>query len=155
MPNRQRTMHSFYTAPGARVQTVPAPMPAQATAPEPTAPGPSRADELGRTITDDTEQHAAASAANQSAATATPAQDRCHNLAGVPTPWGVAPLRNALRGVITCHDSDGRCSYAASHKCHSAAITGLVVLSSITPTSLCSGKTPLSSTPPRVDEHHW
>ena len=119
MPNRQRTTQRFYTAAGARVPAVPAPMPTQATAPAPTAPGPSRAGELGRTIADDTEQHAAASAASQSAATATPAQGRRHNTADVPTPWGVAPQQNALRGVITCHDSDGRCSYAAPHKCHS------------------------------------
>ena len=31
MPNRQRTMHSFYTATGARVPAVPAPPPPQAT----------------------------------------------------------------------------------------------------------------------------
>ena len=121
MPNRQRTMHSFYTAPGARVPTVPAPLPAQVTAPAPTALGRSHADEPGRTIADDTAQHSAASAASQSAATATSAQYRRHNIADVPAPWGVAPQQDALRGVITCHDPDGRCSYAASHKCHSAA----------------------------------
>ena len=122
MPNRQRTMRSFYTAPGVRVPTVPAPMPAQATAPAPTAPGRSHADEIGRTIADDTAQHGAASAASQRAATATPAQDWRHNIADVPTPWGVAPhQQDALRGVITGHDSDGRCSYAASVKCHWAA----------------------------------
>ena len=121
MPNRQRTTQRFYTAAGARVPAVPAPMSTQATAPAPTAPGPSRAGELGRTIADDTEQHPAGSAASQSAATATLAQDRCHHIADVPAPWGVAPQQNALRGVVICHDSDGRCSYAASHKCPSAA----------------------------------
>ena len=54
-----------------------------------------------------------------SEATATLPQDRRHNIADVPAPWGVAPQQDALRGVITCYDSDGRCSYAASHKCHS------------------------------------
>ena len=33
----------------------------------------------------------------------------------------MTPQQDALRGGITCHDPDGRCSYSASHKCHSAA----------------------------------
>ena len=37
----------------------------------------------------------------------------------MPTPWGEAPQQDALRRVITSYDSDGRCSYAAPHKCHS------------------------------------
>ena len=36
-------------------------------------------------------------------------------------PWGAKPKQDALRGAITSFDLDGRCSYAASHKCHSAA----------------------------------
>ena len=32
----------------------------------------------------------------------------------------MAPQQGALRGFITSSDSDGRCSYAASHKCHSS-----------------------------------
>ena len=65
MPNRQRTMPSFYTAPGARVPTVTAPLPAQATAPAATAPGRSHADEPGLTSADVTTQHAAVSALPQ------------------------------------------------------------------------------------------
>ena len=56
-----------------------------------------------------------------SAATATLARDRRRNIDDVPTPWGVTPQQDALRGAITCHDLDGRCSYSASNKCHSAA----------------------------------
>ena len=36
-------------------------------------------------------------------------------------PWGAKPKQCALRGAITSFDLDGRCSYAASHKFHSAA----------------------------------
>ena len=111
MPNRQRTMHRFYTAAGARVPPVPAPLPTQATAPAPTAPGPSHMDEPGQIIAGNTVQGAAASAVSQSEDTATPTQDRRHNIAGVPAPWGVAPQQDALRGVITSHDSGRMCSY--------------------------------------------
>lgn len=78
MPNRQRTMHSFYTAAGARVPSVSAPLPAQAAAPSAMAPGRSHADTLERTSADATTQHAGASASSRSAATATPARDRRH-----------------------------------------------------------------------------
>ena len=56
---------------------------------------------------------------SRSEATVTLPQDRRHNIADVPAPWGVAPQQGALRGAIACYDSDGRCSYAAPHKCHS------------------------------------
>ena len=45
MPNRQRTMCSFYTAAGERVPTAPASLPAQAAAPVQAAPRPSSAGE--------------------------------------------------------------------------------------------------------------
>ena len=44
---------------------------------------------------------------------------RRHDISRVPQPWGMAPQQDALRGVITAYDSDGRCSYGATHKCHS------------------------------------
>ena len=44
---------------------------------------------------------------------------RRHDITRVPTPWGMAPQQDALRGGITSYDTDGRCSYAATHKCHS------------------------------------
>ena len=47
--------------------------------------------------------------------------DRRHNIGEVPVPWGAKSKQDALRGVITSFDLDGRCSYSASHKCHSAA----------------------------------
>ena len=99
--------------------TLPEPLPAQAAAHAPTAPGLSHADEPGQTIASDTAQRAAANAVSQNEETSTPPQDRRHNIADVPAPWGVAPQQGALRGVITCHDTDGRCSYEAPHKCHS------------------------------------
>ena len=142
MPNRQRTIYSFHTAAGARVPSAPAPLPAQAAAPSATAPNAGHAIEPEQNGADATTQHAGASAPSRSTATATLARDRRHNIDDVPAPWGVTPQQDALRGAIMCHDSDGRCPYSASHKCHSAATTGYVALLSITPTSLCSGKTP-------------
>ena len=47
-------------------------------------------------------------------------RERRHDITRVPAPWGLAPQQDALRGVITSYDSDGRCSYAATHKCHSS-----------------------------------
>ena len=47
-------------------------------------------------------------------------RERRHDILRVPAPWGVAPQHGALRGAITSYDSDGRCSYAATHKCHSS-----------------------------------
>ena len=60
----------------------------------------------------------------------------CVESSPVTTPTGGAPTR--------------RRSSATGRR-----TTGPVVLSSTSPTSLCSGKTPLSNTPPNVDEHHW
>ena len=58
-----------------------------------------------------------ASAARRSEATATPIRARY----AVPMPWGAKPKQDTLRGVVTSFDLDGRCSYAATHKYHSAA----------------------------------
>ena len=46
--------------------------------------------------------------------------ERRHDISRVPAPWGVAPQQDALRGDITSYDLDRRCSYAATHKCHSS-----------------------------------
>ena len=121
MPNRQRTMHSFFTAAGARAPSAPAPLPTQAAASEAAAPDQSRAGGFEQTGAEVPTQHAGASAASRSTATATPARDRRHNIGEVPVPWGAKPKQDALRGAITCFDLDGRCSYAAARKCHSAA----------------------------------
>ena len=115
MPNRQRTMHCFYTAAGARVPPAPAPLPAKAAKPAARASNRSHADASKRISADATTKHIGASTSRRSAATATPARDRRHNTGIVPAPWGVAPQQDALRGVITCHDADGRCSYSTSH----------------------------------------
>ena len=60
-----------------------------------------------------------AAAARREGTPVAPPDVRRHDISRVPTPWGKAPQQDALRGVITAHDSDGRCSYAAKHKCHS------------------------------------
>ena len=52
MPNRQRTMHSFHTAAGTWVPSVPAPFSAQAAAPAATAPNPGHANESERNSAD-------------------------------------------------------------------------------------------------------
>ena len=55
-----------------------------------------------------------------SGGTATSPRERRHDISRVPEPWGVAPQQDALRGDITSYDLDRRCSYAATHKCHSS-----------------------------------
>ena len=120
LPNRQRTMRSFYTAAGARVPTVPASLPAQAAAPVQPAPRPSSTEESSRTAPGNAAQSPAASdGSRRSEATAPLPKDRRHSIADVPAPWGVVPQQDALRGAITCYDADRRRSYAAPHKCHS------------------------------------
>ena len=121
MPNRQRTMCSFFTADGAQPPSAPVPLPAPAAVSEAAAPDQSIADGSKQTGAEVLTQQAGASAASRSAATATPARDRRHNIGEVPMPWGAKPKQDALRGAITSFDLDGRCSYAALHKCHSAA----------------------------------
>ena len=119
MPNRQRTMRSFCTVAGARVPADPASPPTQATAPAQPAPRLSCADEPRQTDPRNATQRQSVSGVSGSGTTATLPRERRHNIADVPAPWGLAPQQDALRGVITSYDSDGRCSYAASHKCHS------------------------------------
>ena len=50
----------------------------------------------------------AADARREGTAAALP-EVRRHDITRVPAPWGVAPQQDALRGVITSYDSDGRC----------------------------------------------
>ena len=196
MPNRQRTMQSFYTATGARVHIGPAPPPPQlartsgrvaeteVTGHRGTAPGPQRITPISAVsggsepltvgtavtasspsaCTDDASsgqmpddasalsesdsgteaneaeqavgeqsysdwarraadeamaQHRRVVDARSRGAAATLRRERHHGISRVPAPWGVAPQQDALRGVITSYDSDGRCSYAATHKCYS------------------------------------
>ena len=45
---------------------------------------------------------------------------RSHDIGAIPMPWGATPKQGALRGVVTSFGLAGRCSYAASHKCHLA-----------------------------------
>ena len=93
----------------------------QAAAPAARTPDRSHADALEWISVDTTTQHTGARTSRRSAATTTPARDRRHNIGAMPAPWGVAPQQGALRGAITCHGADGRCSYSASHKSRSAA----------------------------------
>ena len=64
-------------------------------------------------------QRRRAAAARSGGTAAAPHGVRRHDISRMPKPWGVAPQQDALRGVITAYDSDGRCSYAATHKCYS------------------------------------
>ena len=158
MPNRQRTMCSFYTAPGTRVPTVPAPLPAQVTAPAPTALGRSHADEPGRTagpslMTRRSTQRRVPQARarrpqprHNTGATTSPTYRRRGEWRPSRTHCVVSsPVMTPTGGALT-----QRRTSATRRR-----TTGPVVLSSITPTSLCSGKTQLSSTPLRVNECHW
>ena len=120
MPNRQRTMHSFYTTAGARLPADPAPSPAQVTGLARPAPRPSRAGEPARTDPRSATKRRPESGVGMSGQTATLPRERRHDISRVPAPWGVAPQQDALRGAITSYDSDGRCSYAATHKCCSS-----------------------------------
>ena len=61
-------------------------------------------------------QRRRAADARREGAAATLPGERRHDISRVPTPWGVTPQQDALRGVITSYDSDGRCSYVATHK---------------------------------------
>ena len=194
MPNRQRTMHSFYTTAGARLGGGSESQPARPTAPASrtaetedtghhgTEPGPQRSTPssavsgasaspaVGTTVTAPLPSTRAEEAGSEQAHGDDPASDtaseddheleqpeeaqsyrdwarqaadelmaqrrraldersggammalperRRHDITRVPTPWGMAPQQDALRGVITSYDADGRCSYAATHKCHS------------------------------------
>ena len=193
MPNRQRTMHSFYTTTGARLSAGPVPQPLRPVAPRSRT---AEAEETGhhgmapglRRITpslavsgantsptletavtaplpsayadgEDAEQVYSGSAsdatgeddskaeqpeaeqsysdwarqaadelmaqrrrtadARSSGTASAPHGVRHRGVLRVPQPWGVAPQQDALRGVIAAYDSDGRCSYGATYKCHS------------------------------------
>ena len=145
----------------ARVPAVPEPIPAQVTAPSPMAPGRSQADGPGRTIADDTEQHAAASAASQSAA-ARRLQPR-HKAAATTLPtyqrrgeWRLS--RTHCVGSSPATTPTGGAPTRRRTSATRRRITGPVVLASITRRRCAvarSGKTPRSSTPPRVNERHW
>ena len=121
MPNRQRTLRSFLSTVSERGLAAPAQLETPAAVSADTAPAP-RADtgEPGGDA-EVPEQSRDASAARRSEATATPPHARSHDIDAMPMPWGEKPKQGALRGVVTSFDLDGRCSYAATHKCRSAA----------------------------------
>ena len=119
----KRALNSFVSAAGARGSAAPAPPETSAEASAEAVPAPSAS--TGGPAGDDAEvsaQPKGASAASRSEATATPIRARSHDIGAMSMPWGAKPKQDALRGVITSFDlDDGRCSYAATHKCHSAA----------------------------------
>ena len=84
------------------------------------AAGPSRDDWLRKTALAGATQRQQVADARDSGVTTTLPRERRHDISRVPAPWGMAPQQDALRGAITSYDSDGRCSYAATHKCHSS-----------------------------------
>ena len=121
MPNRQRTMHSFYTATGARLPANSALPTLRATEPERPAVGQSRDEWLRQTALEGVAQRQQVADSRGRGVAATLPRERRHDISRVPTPpWGWAPQQDALRGAITSYDSDGRCSYGATHKCHSS-----------------------------------
>ena len=121
MPNLQRTLRSFFSAAGARGLSAATLLPTLAAAPSAAALDSSASTGgSARAVTKASTQPTGASAASRSAATATPIYSRSHDIGAMPMPWGAKPKRDALRGVITSCDLDGRCYYAASHKFHSA-----------------------------------
>ena len=120
MPNRQRTMRSFYTATGERLPVSSAPLPLQANEPARPAEERSYGDWLWQTAIEAAAQRRRVADARNGGAAATLPRERRHGILRVPAPWGVAPQQDALRGAIISYDSDGRCSYAATHKCHSS-----------------------------------
>ena len=103
-----------------RTRADPAPPPPQAARPERPAAGLSRDGEPRRTDPAGATQRQQVADVRVSEVAATPPRERRHDISRVPTPLGVAPQQDALRGAITSYDSDGRCSYAATHKCHSS-----------------------------------
>ena len=122
MTNRQRALRSFFSAVGARGLEALAQLETPAAVSVNAAPAP-RAN-TGEPAGGDAEvpkQPRDASAAKRSEATATPPHVRSHDIGAIPMPWGEKPNQDALRGVVTSFDLDGRCSYAATHKCRSAA----------------------------------
>ena len=122
MPNRERALHSFFSAAGARGSAAPAPPETSAAASAKEVPTSSAS--AGGPAGDDAEESAQPKGvivARRSEATATPIRARSHDTGAMPMPWGAKPKQDALRGVIRSFDLDGRCSYAATPKCHSAA----------------------------------
>ena len=125
MPNRQRTLHSFFSAVGARGPAASPQLETPAADPAEAAPAPHAS--TGDSADGDAEasEHPRnASATRRSEATATSPHARSHDIGAMPMQLGEKPKQDALRGVtcvVTSFDLDGRCSYAGTHKCRSAA----------------------------------
>ena len=94
--------------------------PPQANEPERPAEEQSYGDRLRQTAIEAAAQRRRVADVRSGGAAATLPRERRHGTSRVPAPWGVAPQQDALRGAIISYDSDGRCSYAATHKCHSS-----------------------------------
>ena len=154
MPNRQRTMHSFHTATGARLPANSALPPLRATEPERPAVGQSRDEWLRQTALEGMAQRQQVADARDRGVAAAFPRERRHDISCVPTPWGSAPQQDALRGVITSCDSDGRCSYGATHKWHSSHNHWSPALLSTTPAMLSFGEMSRRSAPPPTSANH-
>ena len=156
MPNRQRTMHSFYMATGARLPASPAPLPPQADEPERVAEEQSCDDWLRRAAIEAAAQRQRIADARDGGAVATLPHERRHDITRVPAPWGVSPQQDALRGsspVTTPTD-------AARTRRHTSVTrrttTGPAALLSTTLTMLSSGEMSRKSTPqPESGSHLW
>ena len=92
MLNRQRTLHSFLSAVGARVLAALAQLEKPATVPADAAPAPrANTGEPAGGDAEATERSRGASAARRSEATATPPHARSHDIGAMPLPWGEKP----------------------------------------------------------------
>ena len=158
MPNRQRTMRSFYTAAGARVPSMPAPHPAQVAAPAQTAPRPSYADELRQTTAREPGTRRSVQRRMPEARARRPQPHRkigaatftMHRRRGV---W--RPSKTHCEVSLPATTPTGGARMQRHTSLTPRTTTGPAVLLSTTPTSLCSGRAPLSSTLPRVSASRW
>ena len=100
MPNRQRTMHSFDAATGARLPANLAPPALRAAEPERPVEGRSRDEQPRQTAPEGAAQRQHVAGARGGGATATLPRERRNGISRVPAPWGLAPQQDALRGVI-------------------------------------------------------
>ena len=93
MPNRQRTMRSFYTATGARLPVSSAPLPLQANEPARPAEERSYGDWLWQTAIEAAAQRRRVADARNGGAAAPLPRERRHGILRVPAPWGWHPNR--------------------------------------------------------------
>ena len=112
MPNRQRTLRNFLSATGAQGPAAPARLAMPAAAPADVALAPrAGAGDSARGDEEAPKPPRDESSERWSEAAATSPSARSHDTNVMPIPWGVKAKQDALRGVVTCFDPEGRCSH--------------------------------------------